>query len=470
MSKQSINTGPQAIYQLENVILNVNYRDILRFHFIHIYIQVKQIELSTVTSNRSQNTITKIKAIQCSEVQKKKKAAFLYKIKNVINIKLTYFRLDLTRQINCHKLKNLKLFCTMFLVFITIKHDVFIIICQNYDNLLNQTLREMLLHQYLFNNSQFIMDQAGYNHSQIQSVLNQSSNLIKKPRIGQQGSISQTETFYYKENHFFIMQSLAKVALNIIVFISKHWNRVYYHYYFGSPFSTRQIATTSVVSQSITQSQPLLITPSVRIAPTQPNNAEVHHQERPLQVVTMDDMDSRWKTKCSIQKSNSKNQGADDEIRLLKKKINSLTNDLKNSQEQNEFKDHEIHKLKLLMNDKDNELESLYQRIRALELIVNYFYVRGGRIMEKEINSDISEKLTMAETQLEALRNSKVTVTKESEIKRTGPSGTALTTQFETSSIKGATIAPEGYSTYGTNNSGRNSVVRNSGYNDRKQL
>ncbi|CAD8046364.1 unnamed protein product [Paramecium primaurelia] len=384
------------------------------------------------------------------------------------------------------------------------------------------------------------MDQAGYNHSQIQTLLHQSSNLIRPPKVGQyntQGFIGQSEMLLSNpQQKQTLIQQYSSSNIGI------------------APFSARQIATTPVVSQSITQSQPLLITPSVRIASTQPNNAEVHHQERPLQVVTLDDMDSRWKTKCmqlevylfdlqqenlrlrgnapqisyvqddskinelintnkelkiqeqglrqsnkqlqdeldqwklrykQLQESNSKNQGADDEIKLLKKKISSLTDDLKSSQEQNQFKDQEIRKLKLLMNDKDNELESLDQRIRELELQLESFSQSEQQIIslqgevelwkkkfkqQNEINSDISEKLTMAETQLEALKKSKVTVTKESEIKRTGPSGTGVTTQFETSTIKGATIGPGGYSTYGSNNSGRNSVVRNSGYNERKQL
>ncbi|CAD8049648.1 unnamed protein product [Paramecium sonneborni] len=384
------------------------------------------------------------------------------------------------------------------------------------------------------------MDQAGYNHSQIQSLLYQQSNSNRQPRLGQynlQGSIPQSDQLQYNpiQQQSLIQQySSPKIAI--------------------PPVSARQITNTPIVSQNITQSQQLLITPSVRItAPSQPNNAEVHHQERPLQVVTLDDMDSRWKTKCmqlevylfdlqqenlrlkgnapqisyvqddskinelinankelkdqektlrsnnkqlqdeldqwkqrykQLQESNSKNQGADDEIRLLKKKISSLTDDLKSSQEQNEFKDQEIRKLKLLMNDKDNELESLDQRIRELELQLESFSQSEQQIIslqgevelwkkkfkqQNEINSDISEKLTMAETQLEALKKSKITVTKESEIKRTGLSGTGVTTQFETSTIKGGTLAP-GQSTYGSNTSGRNSVVRNSGYIDRKQL
>lgn len=42
---------------------------------------------------------------------------------------------------------------------------------------------------------------------------------------------------------------------------------------------------------------------------------------------------------------------------------------------------------------------------------------------QNELCSDVSEKLTMAEAQLEAIKKSKITVTKESEIKRTGPQG-----------------------------------------------
>ncbi|CAD8151424.1 unnamed protein product [Paramecium pentaurelia] len=187
-------------------------------------------------------------------------------------------------------------------------------------------------------------------------------------------------------------------------------------------------------------------------------NKEIRNQEQQMRIQNkqlLEDLES-WKSRYKLlQESNSKSSGLDEEIRQLKKKINELSEDLAGSHEQIQQRDNEILNLKQLLHDKDNELDQLDARIRELEMMCENYSQSETQIISlqgevelwkkkfkqvNEQNSDLAEKLTMAETQLEAIKKRQVTVTKETEVRKSGTHGGGTTSTYEQNVIKGAQL------------------------------
>ncbi|CAD8173066.1 unnamed protein product [Paramecium octaurelia] len=129
-----------------------------------------------------------------------------------------------------------------------------------------------------------------------------------------------------------------------------------------------------------------------------------------------------------LQKQLQNKNGNNEEIRQLKKSIQQSEIDNKEMQKHLSTKDAEIIKLRNILNEKENWIDQLNDQIQDLQIVQeNYSRVETTVISlqgevevwrrkfkeKNEEASELSEKLIMAETSLEALKKRQITQIKE---------------------------------------------------------
>ncbi|CAD8133307.1 unnamed protein product [Paramecium octaurelia] len=144
---------------------------------------------------------------------------------------------------------------------------------------------------------------------------------------------------------------------------------------------------------------------------------------------------SIWKDRYGqLQKQSSNQNGFNEELRQLKKQIMQLEEDNSDLQLHLRDKDQEILKLRTILNEKDDIIDQLNDQIQELQIIQeNYSRVETTLIsLQGEVDvwrkkfkekneeaSELSEKLIMAETSLEAMKKRQVVQVKEVNVTKT---------------------------------------------------
>ncbi|CAD8135679.1 unnamed protein product [Paramecium pentaurelia] len=142
-----------------------------------------------------------------------------------------------------------------------------------------------------------------------------------------------------------------------------------------------------------------------------------------------------WKDRYNeLQRQQSNQNGFNEELRQLKKQISQLEEENKDLQINIKDKDQEILKLRSILNEKDDIIDQLNDQIQELQVIQeNYSRVETTLIsLQGEVDvwrkkfkekneeaSELSEKLIMAETSLEAMKKRQTTQVKEINVSKT---------------------------------------------------
>ncbi|CAD8080963.1 unnamed protein product [Paramecium sonneborni] len=129
-----------------------------------------------------------------------------------------------------------------------------------------------------------------------------------------------------------------------------------------------------------------------------------------------------------LQKQQQNKNGNNEEVQKLKKQIQKYEIDDKEMQNQLSSKDQDIIRLRSILNEKENWIEQMNDQIQELQIVQeNYSRVETTVIsLQGEVDiwrkkfkekneevSDLSEKLIMVETSLEALKKRQISQTKE---------------------------------------------------------
>ncbi|CAD8053044.1 unnamed protein product [Paramecium sonneborni] len=142
-----------------------------------------------------------------------------------------------------------------------------------------------------------------------------------------------------------------------------------------------------------------------------------------------------WKNRYSqLQQQSSNQNGFNEEIRQLKKTITQLQEDNQDLQSQLNNKGQEIMKVRTILNEKDDIIDQLNDQIQELQVVQeNYSRVETTLIsLQGEVDvwrkkfkekneeaSELSEKLIMAETSLEAMKKRQTVQVKEVNVTKT---------------------------------------------------
>ncbi|CAD8044838.1 unnamed protein product [Paramecium primaurelia] len=178
-------------------------------------------------------------------------------------------------------------------------------------------------------------------------------------------------------------------------------------------------------------------------------NLRTQEEQQRIELKQLKEELQNWKDRYSqLQKQSSNQNGFNEELRQLKKQIFQLEEDNNDLQLHLRDKDQEILKLRTILNEKDDIIDQLNDQIQELQIIQeNYSRVETTLIsLQGEVDvwrkkfkekneeaSELSEKLIMAETSLEAMKKRQIVQVKEVNVTKTNNNkiGTSLAQSIE---------------------------------------